>query len=59
MKKIPLLLPPLSGDGTYPCFWLLTSYEDVVLEHPAFFRFRRHRKGIRDRLRQGETSVRY
>jgi hypothetical protein len=29
-----------------------------VQEHPAFFRFRRHLKGIRDRLRQGETSVR-
>jgi hypothetical protein len=27
------------------------------LEHPAFFRFLRHSKGIRDRLRQGETSM--
>jgi hypothetical protein len=29
------------------------------LEHPAFFRIWRHSKGIRDRLRQRQTSVRY
>jgi hypothetical protein len=41
----------------------LREHNDYVgpssLEHPAFFRFRRHSKGIRDRLRQRETSVRY
>jgi hypothetical protein len=40
-------------------YMLFIGYSTVHQEHPAFFRFWGHSKGIRDRLRQRETSVRY